>query len=83
MQADAPWIDVVAGFEVINHPAGPHFGVVDGFHVVQAQCLACAWLVNDQRGNPAPGQGLRPTHTVDHLFGAVEAVDLDKDGHGR
>jgi hypothetical protein len=75
-EADARRVDVGAGLQPVDDAAGPVFAVEARGQAVQAQCLAAAGLVDQQRRDAAPRQPLRQADAVLHLLHRVQPVDL-------
>ena len=79
LEPDTPRIDVVPLFEPVDDAAGPVLAVVSRSHVVQAQGLTGARLIDDERRNAAAREPGRKADAVAHLLGGIEPVDLHQD----
>ncbi|MNI49557.1 hypothetical protein D3C73_1041710 [compost metagenome] len=79
LKANTLGIHVAAGFQPVDHAAGPVLAVVAGNQVVQAQCFTGAGLVDDQRRDAAFCQPGRQADAVFHFLGRIQSVDLHQD----
>ncbi|MNL13221.1 hypothetical protein D3C87_1341240 [compost metagenome] len=79
LQAYTLGIHIAAGFQPVDHAAGPVLAVVTGNQIMQAQRFTRAGLVDDQRRDAAFGQPGRQADAVFHFLGRIQPVDLHQD----